>query len=609
MSVFNVNFKSGSRIFFVTFFNSLMRPLDIKDFLNYVQLSKCLPGPQFKEMNKCTLCLVFICGVVFSGLFSLLKTSVTLDPILTKFYPTGIGILPPETDLDLMDDGYIQMAQLSYYEYDEDIRNYKRLKLKTKETELEERSSELEALNSLKAAIELTSIGKTARVGRLLEHAHSLAPNHHDVLLMYGEYLELSRSDIIQADHLFLKALTISPQSSRASRNRRRTKVLVEKLDESTLLRIDNKRDELMLIPSLSGALKRVKREAYFQHIYHTAAIEGNTLTLAQIRMILETGLSVEGKSIMEHNEILGIDLALKYINTTLVHRIGKITLRDILEIHRRVLGHVDPIGAGNMRTTQVFVSDHVPPPPSKLELLMEDFLSWLNSDEAEKLHPIKYAALAHYKFVFIHPFVDGNGRTARLLMNFLLMQAGYPPVIIRKQDRLHYYDTLQLANDGDTRPFIRFVARCMENTLDVYLWATREHLPELEQATPHPDFVKNEQAAFSASKLNAISFLIDVKSDVSPRPINSDFTVDESTLNAPRSFHFQKDEVTLIENENLEGELNAGNGREIPSRFLNYFGDNIDKKTHKMINSNKENIMKDKASSKSNLLAGKNIE
>ena len=84
------------------------------------------------------------------------------------------------------------------------------------------------------------------------------------------------------------------------------------------------------------------------------------------------------------------------------------------------------------------------------------------------------YAALAHYKLVYIHPFVDGNGRTARLFMNWILMQEGFPPVIIRKQDRHRYYETLQKTNEGDVRPFLRFIAECAEKTLDVYLWATR---------------------------------------------------------------------------------------------------------------------------------------
>lgn len=88
------------------------------------------------------------------------------------------------------------------------------------------------------------------------------------------------------------------------------------------------------------------------------------------------------------------------------------------------------------------------------------------------------YAALAHYKLVHIHPFVDGNGRTSRLLMNTLLMRAGYPPVIIPKQQRSKYYHFLKLANEGDIRPFVRFIADCTEKTLDLYLWATSD-LPQ----------------------------------------------------------------------------------------------------------------------------------
>ena len=90
-------------------------------------------------------------------------------------------------------------------------------------------------------------------------------------------------------------------------------------------------------------------------------------------------------------------------------------------------------------------------------------------------MHPIEFAAIAHYRLVVIHPFYDGNGRTSRLLMNLILMQAGYPPVAIQIDDRLRYYETLELANNGDIRPFIRFIAECTERTLDEYLLATIE--------------------------------------------------------------------------------------------------------------------------------------
>ncbi|KAH9366191.1 hypothetical protein HPB48_004111 [Haemaphysalis longicornis] len=195
-------------------------------------------------------------------------------------------------------------------------------------------------------------------------------------------------------------------------------------------------------------------------------------MTLAQTRMVVETRTAVPGKSIMEHNEILGLDAALKFVNNTLVNK-ALLTVADILAMHRRILGHVDPVDAGTFRRTQVFVGEHTPPKATLLHDMMEDFVDWLNSEEALRLHPVKYAALAHYKLVFIHPFVDGNGRTARLLMNLLLMRVGYPPVIVRKQDRSLYYEYLQLGNEGDVRPFVRFIAECTERTLDVYLYAT----------------------------------------------------------------------------------------------------------------------------------------
>ena len=120
-------------------------------------------------------------------------------------------------------------------------------------------------------------------------------------------------------------------------------------------------------------------------------------------------------------------------------------------------------------------MGDYVPPHPGHIELLMQRFVLWLNSPENAGLHPIRFAALAHYKLVYIHPFVDGNGRTSRLLMNLILMQSGYPPVIIRKQDRLRYYQTLFTANEGDIRPFVRLIGECTERTLDAYIGATMD--------------------------------------------------------------------------------------------------------------------------------------
>lgn len=345
-----------------------------------------------------------------------------------------------------------------------------------------------EALGSLKLAQEMKASGKDDKAMKLFEHAFALAPKNPEVLVKYGEYLEHNRRDVVTADRFYFQALTINPSNSEALANRQRTASIVQTIDEKRLHSLDIKRDALSAIHESNSALRRAKKEAYFQHIYHSVGIEGNTMTLAQTRSILETRMAIDGKSIDEHNEILGLDLAMKYINASLVNKM-EITLKDIMEIHRRVLGHVDPVEGGEFRRTQVYVGGHTPPGPGDLSILMRRFENWLNSGETMSLHPIKHAALAHYKLVHIHPFIDGNGRTSRLLMNTMLMRAGYPPVIIPKQQRHKYYHFLQLANEGDIRPFIRFIADCTEKTLDLYLWATSDlpqQIPMLEQTDFH---------------------------------------------------------------------------------------------------------------------------
>ena len=181
--------------------------------------------------------------------------------------------------------------------------------------------------------------------------------------------------------------------------------------------------------------------------------------------------MAVSGKSLIEQQEVLGLDLALQYVNCTLVNRLGSITREDILEIHRRVLGFVDPVEAGQFRQHQVYVGSFVPPAAVEVPAYLDDFLQWLNSlEDTRDLHAIELAAIAHYKFVYIHPFIDGNGRTGRLLMNLILMRSGFPPVIIKKSERLAYYAHLDQANDGDVRPLIRFIARCTERTLTEFI-------------------------------------------------------------------------------------------------------------------------------------------
>jgi len=362
--------------------------------------------------------------------------------------------------------------------------------------EAQDVSNNAEALNSLKAALDMKRLNKNSKAKKLFLHALALSPHNPRTLLHYGLFLEEADHDghdLVEADHQYARAVAFSNSDldvqSEAVAARKRTASKVESIDDQVLQRIDKKKSQFLDIRADSAALKRAKKEAYFQYIYHTVGIEGNTMNLAQTRSILETKLAVAGKSIMEHNEILGMDSALKYINNTLVDKIGDITLQDILEMHRRVIGNVDPVEAGLFRRTQVYIGNHIPPPPTHVYTMVNKFVDWLNSVPAMSLHPVRLAALAHYKLVHIHPFVDGNGRTSRLLMNLVLMQAGFPPVIIRRADRETYYSHLVTANEGDIRPFIRFIAHCTEKTLDAYLWASQEFISmgELESVElPH---------------------------------------------------------------------------------------------------------------------------
>ncbi|GAB6030855.1 hypothetical protein CHUAL_007692 [Chamberlinius hualienensis] len=430
---------------------------------------------------------VFLVGVSFSLVIQLLPEILRLVPTqnnvdrsnsVSKYSVqkgNGFGAgLPWKEQLQVGEDPGFEIPG-----NDDDL--FARKRRQETEAKSHKISLQAEALASLRLALEMRNEGKEDKAMKLFRQAFALDPTHPDVLNHYGEFLE-HKNDVILAEHLYSRVLRLSPDHSKALMNRQRTLPMVEELDEEYLNVIDEKRDQLLTISSSDPSLRRISKEAYFQHIYHTVGLEGNTMTLSETRSIVETHLAVGGKSILEHNEILGLEAALIYINTTLLHKLGTLTLNDVLEVHKRVMGFVDPINAGCLRSTNVFVGNHVPPPPDELLDLLTEFIEWMNSEEALSLHPVRLSALVHYKFVHIHPFIDGNGRTSRLLMNLVLMTTGYPPVIIRKQDRLQYYQHLQTANEGDVRPFIRFIAQCTEKTLDAYLYVRHDFaVPALE--------------------------------------------------------------------------------------------------------------------------------
>jgi Fic family protein len=205
---------------------------------------------------------------------------------------------------------------------------------------------------------------------------------------------------------------------------------------------------------------------------YTSNAIEGNTLTRNETALVIEKNLTIGGKTINEHLEAKGHAEAYDFIKRSMDKPRHGVALDDILDIHQIILERIDPPNAGKLRNIAVRIagSTAVLPSPAKVPALMAQFILWLNAAEG---HAAEIAADAHFKLVTIHPFVDGNGRTVRLLMNLLLMQKGYPPALILKEERLAYINAIERAEgEGDFEPYYRVIYGGIERSLDIYLQA-----------------------------------------------------------------------------------------------------------------------------------------
>jgi len=225
--------------------------------------------------------------------------------------------------------------------------------------------------------------------------------------------------------------------------------------------------------PLPPGVVAKLKEYFDVEWTYHSNAIEGNTLTLAETRLVLLDGLTVGGKSLREHLEAINHKHAIDFVEA-LAAKAEPITEHNIRQIHALILRTIDDENAGCYRSVQVRITGTtcVPPKAIPVPSLMRELVGWLHSNEAARLHPVERAALAHLRLAHIHPFVDGNGRTARLLMNLILMREGCPPAVIRMERRPQYYEALALVNGGEEKPFITLVAEEAERSLDVWLEA-----------------------------------------------------------------------------------------------------------------------------------------
>ncbi len=193
---------------------------------------------------------------------------------------------------------------------------------------------------------------------------------------------------------------------------------------------------------------------------YNSNAIEGNTLTLSETKVVLE-GITIGGKSMTEHLEAINHRDAILFIEDLTANK-DPLSEWNIRNIHALILREIDNANAGKYRGENVLISGakHIPPKYYEVRELMQKLIAEYQRDW-KTYHPIVKATLLHGEFVKIHPFIDGNGRTSRLLLNFELLKNGYPPIIIKNEERARYYDVLDLAHTTmNYAPFIELVSK-----------------------------------------------------------------------------------------------------------------------------------------------------
>lgn len=200
---------------------------------------------------------------------------------------------------------------------------------------------------------------------------------------------------------------------------------------------------------------------------YSSNALEGNTLTISETKILLEDGITVGGRPLKDCYEAVGHGDAYDFMLELARQPDMDITEDTIKKLHRLFYQKVDADHAGSYRTIQVYISgtEYIPPSPNDVPLLMRELVNKLNSSRSA-VHPIELAAMAHKQLVDIHPFVDGNGRTARLLMNLILVNTGYGVVSIPPVLRNDYINALSASRRlDDMEPFSKLIAECVIET------------------------------------------------------------------------------------------------------------------------------------------------
>jgi Fic family protein len=224
---------------------------------------------------------------------------------------------------------------------------------------------------------------------------------------------------------------------------------------------LDNRR------PLPVDAVNRLREEIRLAHTYHSDAMEGNTLTLQETKLVIEAGITIGGKTLKEHLEATGNANAFDTLEDLSKNRdpIDQATIQETHEL--ATLGWLMDAGRYRAQNVRVVGRKKSPPDFSKIPKLMDELLKRVADMDDDS---IVVASFLHHGLVDIHPFSDGNGRVARLIMNLHLMKHGYPPTVLRKEHRGKYYDYLAKADDGDLNPFVNFIAKGVDESLTLFM-------------------------------------------------------------------------------------------------------------------------------------------
>lgn len=238
---------------------------------------------------------------------------------------------------------------------------------------------------------------------------------------------------------------------------------------DNKIKKIDDLQKEINQYRPLNrNILKQLKNYYKVGLTYSSNALEGNSLTETETKIILEDGITIGGKPLKDHYEAIGHSEAYDFLYK--LAKTKNIKEKDILKLHKLFYYRINPKKAGKYRKEKVIISGskYNLPGPEKIPALMNKFINCLEEYKKTR-HPVEYSALIHKEFVFIHPFVDGNGRIARLLMNLVLLQFNYVIAIIPPILRNEYINCLEKAHTDD-KDFINFIADRINETQKDYL-------------------------------------------------------------------------------------------------------------------------------------------